>query len=175
MNGHIMDRPWLTAWGKEIGAILKPFLASFETTYGYPPGHNRIIDGGVADGNHGSVKQLEAHPVVAPSLTTFYTTIDEVALPDIGNAYFIHPSSHMLDELTRDGPIHLAESTTAVVFGSDGGGILFAISPNGTTYRSRTASRDSDFEPIATDLRDFLEQLRQAVTRFITTGQPGQL
>jgi hypothetical protein len=62
-----------------------------------------------------------------------------------------------------------------VVFGSDGGGILYAIGPSGTIHRSQAASRDGDFEPIATDLCDLLDQRCRAIIRFIATGRPGRL
>ena len=78
-------------------------------------------------------------------------------------------------KLAYAGPARLCGSASGVVFASDGGGILYAIAPAGTIYRSSAASRDSSFELIATDLTSFLDQLCQAVMRFIATGEPGQL
>jgi hypothetical protein len=172
MNAHLLDRPWLHAWCDELNADLRSFLSSFESIYGYPPDDNKITT--VANGDPAATRQLSTHPAVSPALSDFYTVIDNVTLPDVGNGYFVHPAQLVLDDLTHDGPVRIGQST-AVIFGSDGGGILFASSPDGTIYRSHTASRDSDFAVIATDIHDFLDQLRQAVTRYIQTGQPGSL
>jgi hypothetical protein len=172
MNAHPLDRPWLHAWCDELNTDLRSFLNSFERIYGYPPDDNKITT--VAGGDSASTRQLSTHPAVSPALSDFYTVIENVTLPDIGNGYFVHPARHVLDDLTHDGPVRVGQSG-AVIFGSDGGGILFAISPDGTIHRSHTASRDSDFKVIATDLHDFLDQLRQAATRFIQTRQPGSL
>jgi hypothetical protein len=62
-----------------------------------------------------------------------------------------------------------------VIFASDGGGILYAVTPDGAIFRSAVASRDSAFERIAADLTAFLDQLRDAVMTFIATGEPGGL
>jgi hypothetical protein len=64
---------------------------------------------------------------------------------------------------------------TGVFFASDGGGIQYAIATGGTVHRSTAATRAGDFEPVAADLQDFLDQLRRAVIRFVETGQPGDL
>jgi len=171
MGADHLDQAWLTSWRDELDRALEPFLAAFESRYGYPPGDNRITspdDGPTA-------RKINAHPDTAPDLTLFYQVIYEVLLPDIGNGYYIHPAGHLLDELVYAGPARLGGSVSGVVFASDGGGILYAIAPVGTIYRSTAASRDSGFEVIATDLTSFLDQLRQAVMRFIATGEPGQL
>jgi hypothetical protein len=171
MDTRTPDQAWLASWRDDIGHALAPLLATFETTYGYPPGDNRII----AAGEGRPVGEAAIHPGLPLVLNRFYRTIHEVLLPDIGNGYFIHPLDHVLNELTRQGPVRLVESTPGVVFGSDGGGILYAADHSGTIYRSRAASRNSGFELVAPDLSSFLDQLRQAVKRFVATGQPGWL
>ncbi|MFI7121874.1 hypothetical protein [Amycolatopsis sp. NPDC049868] len=170
MNALTLDQAWLTSWRDDINRALTPLLATFENTYGYPPGENRVAPAG--DRPPARESTLPDMPV---TLTVFYRTIHEVLLPDIGNGYFVHPLDHVLNELTEQGPVSLPESTQGVVFGSDGGGILYAIRHDGTIYRSQVASSDVDFDPLATDLTDFLDQLRQATMRFIATGQPGWL
>jgi hypothetical protein len=171
MSAHSLDQAWLASWRDELNHALEPLLATFENTYGYPPGDNQIT--GPGDGQ--TARKINTHPDTAPDLTPFYKAIHEVRLPDIGNGYFIHPAGHVLEELTHAGPVRLHESAPGVVFASDGGGILYAIAPDGMIYRSKAASRDSGFELITTDLTSFLDQLRQAVMRFIATGEPGQL
>ncbi|OKA03035.1 hypothetical protein ATP06_0238310 [Amycolatopsis regifaucium] len=171
MNAHTLDQAWLTSWRNDINRALTSLLTTFEATYGYPPGENRIAPAG----DRPSARESNSHPDPPATLTVFYRTIHEVLLPDIGNGYFVHPLDHVLNELTKQGPVCLPESTQGVVFGSDGGGILYAISQGGTIYRSRVASRDFDFAPLTPDLTDFLDQLRHATIRFIANGQPGWL
>lgn len=169
MSARPLDQAWLTAWRHELNDALEPLLATFESTYGYPPGDNQVIP---PDGQ--ATRKTSGPPGTPPGLIPFYEAIHEVRLPDIGNGYFIHPPGHVLDELAREGPVRLPESARGAVFASDGGGIRYAIAADGTIYRSATASRDSEFKPIATDLTSFLDQVRQAVMRFIATGEPGQ-
>lgn len=171
IGAHCLDQAWLTSWRDELNRALERFLAAFEGRYGYRPGDNRIT----GPGDDQTARKINAHPDTAPDLTPFYQVIYEVLLPDIGNGYFIHPAGHVLDELAHAGPARLGASASGVVFASDGGGILYAIGADGTIYRSDAASRDSGFEVIAADLASFLDQLRQAVMRFIATGEPGQL
>lgn len=171
MDGQALDQAWLASWSDDVNRALKPFLATFETTQGYAPDDNRITE--AREGQ--PVSEVTTHPYLPAALTGFYQAIHEVLLPDIGNGYFVHPLDHVLNELTQQGLVSLPDSTPGVVFGSDGGGILHATSHSGTIYRSRAASRDSDFELVATDLGEFLDQLRQVVKRFVATGQPGWL
>ena len=171
MGADRLDQAWLTLWRDELNRALEPFLAAFEGRYGYPPGGNRIT--GPGDGR--TARKIDAHPDTAPDLTPFYQVIYEVLLPDIGNGYFIHPASHVLDDLAYAGPVRLAGAASGVVFASDGGGILYAIAAAGAIYHSKAASRESGFELIAADLASFLDHFRQAVMRFIATGEPGRL
>jgi hypothetical protein len=83
-----------------------------------------------------------------------------VVLADVGNAYFIHPASHVLRDLTEGGSVPLGDAGTGALFASDGGGIHFVIATDGAVYRSTAATRDSDFRPVAADLQDLLEQLK---------------
>jgi hypothetical protein len=164
VNADSLDQDWLASWSNEINQALKPFLATFEATYGYPPGDNLIR---TAEASH--------HPNLAHPLDDLYEAIHELSLPDIGNGYFIHPADHVFGDLEDQGPVGLADSGSGTVFASDGGGILYAITGNGTIHRSHAASRDSGFDLIANNLGDFLTQLRRAVITFIHTGEPGKL
>src|ERR1700712_3810762 len=121
MNALTLDQAWLTSWRDDINLALTPLLATFENTYGYPPGENRIAPAG----DRSTDRESNLHPDMSAALTVFYRTIHEVVLSDIGNGYFVHLLDHVLNELTEQGPVYLAESTQGVVFGSDGGGILY--------------------------------------------------
>jgi hypothetical protein len=167
------DAAWLATWRKDIETALTKLLPGFENHFGYPPGENTIQD--PDPDSLTSARHLAAHPGVAAVLPHFYRHIGQVILADVGNAYFIHRASHVLSDLTDGGPIPLEDAGTGTFFASDGGGIHFAIATDGTIHRSTAANRDSDFHPVATDLQDFLDQLRFAVIRFVRTGQPGDL
>ncbi|WBO61484.1 hypothetical protein [Streptomyces camelliae] len=101
--------------------------------------------------------------------------IDSVSLPDIGNGYFIHPPSTVTAYLDEYGAVPLKNGDHGIVFGSDGGGNLFALAANGTVHKSRTASWNDEFYAVAASLRDFLEQLHDVIDQFAATGHPGAL
>lgn len=109
-----------------------------------------------------------------PALVSFYQIIGAVVLPDIGNGHFIHSAEAVLNQLQEEGTVKVG-GADAVVFASNGGGVLYAITPTGAIHRSSTASRDSDFELVATDLAGYLGGLRGVVSEFIRTGDPGKL
>lgn len=167
------DAAWLALWCEDVDSALARLLPGFEDRFGYPPGENAVRRPG-PDGL-AAAQRLAAHMGVVAALPHFYRHVGEVVLADVGNAYFIHPASHVLRDLSDSGPIPLRGTDTGAFFASDGGGIHFAICTDGTVRRSITASRDSDFHPVAADLQDFLDQLRGAVIRFVNTGKPGDL
>ncbi|MEV6304897.1 hypothetical protein AB0M02_36170 [Actinoplanes sp. NPDC051861] len=149
-----LDPGWVRAWVAEITAHLRSVLSAFDTYYPFPPGRNEVV---LADPG----RSLPGG--TPPDLTAFYRVVEEVTMPDIGNGFFIHP------------PVLLSDGDHGTVFASNGGGILYAIGPDNTVHRSRAASTDSDFDPVATDLRDFLGQVLDAVAHFAATRNPGDL
>ncbi|MEU9110917.1 S1 RNA-binding domain-containing protein [Streptomyces sp. NPDC048483] len=156
---------WLTSWSRTMTAELADRMAAFEATYGYPPSVNEVRPASDDQCLAAALLRL-AHPDASSHLTTFYATVHEVSLPDIGNGYFLHPPEHVRAELTAEGPVRIGPDPahTAVVFGSDGGGLLFAIDRRGRLHRSRTASRDGEFEPLCDTLEEFLTGIRRAVS-----------
>ncbi|WP_338909413.1 hypothetical protein [Streptomyces nigra] len=63
-----------------------------------------------------------------------------------------------------------------LIIGSNGGGLIYVAGPDGTVYRTRTASLDEpELDKVADDLRQFLELLERSLTRFKTDGDPGHL
>jgi hypothetical protein len=171
VNTDILNAPWLQAWAADITAHLQSVLATFDTYYPFPPGENEVVLASPA--HQASLDALRGHPAIPPDLLTFYSAVNEVTMSDIGNAYFIHAPDLVLAHLTAYGLLN--DANDGVIFASDGGGILFVIGQDGTIHRSLAASTDTGFEPIATDLRDFLEQLRDAAARYVTTRTPGDL
>lgn len=118
MGPHVPDQA-LAAWCDDSNRSIEPLPVTFESDRGYPPGVNRVVEAG--EGRRGG--EAAARADLPPALAMFYRTIHEVLLPDVGNGYFVHPLDHVLDELTRLGPVRLPGSCPGVVFGSDGGGI----------------------------------------------------
>lgn len=63
-----------------------------------------------------------------------------------------------------------------LVIGSNACGLIYVAGPDGTVYRTRTASLDEpELDKVADDLRQFLEQLERSLARFKTDGDPGYL
>ncbi|MFJ9847317.1 hypothetical protein ACIRYZ_44220 [Kitasatospora sp. NPDC101155] len=172
MNTDSLDPNWIRDWAAAVTAHLQSVLAAFDTYYPFPPGENEVVL--AAPDQLDSLDALRAQPATPPDLVTFYKVINEVAMPDIGNAFFIHAADATISQLS-DGPALLNDGDAGTIFASNGGGILYAIGRDSRVHRSHAASPDSDFEPIATNLRDFLEQLRDAVAHFAATGTPGDL
>lgn len=173
MNTVGLDRSWLEAWSREVTRTTSRMTDSFEETHGYPPGENTVL---LADGGTRAVAEsLGTNHRVPPALLSLYSVVDGVSLPDVGNGYFVHPPSAAAEHLDEYGAVRLTEDNCGVVFASDGGGTLYAIGADGRIHRSTAPSWVDEFEVVATDLRDFLEQLRRTVVRFVATGHPGRL
>ncbi|MFV0138149.1 hypothetical protein ACLGIH_34245 [Streptomyces sp. HMX87] len=168
-----LDSSWLHAWCQEVSQGVSGLMGSFEETHGYPAGNNNVAP--ADDETRAAVALLANHRPEHGALLSLYAVIDSVSMPDIGNGYFIHPPSTVTEHLDEYGAVPLTNGAHGVVFGSDGGGRLFALTGNGAVHKSRTAAWNDDFYSVAADLRDFLEQLRRAVEQFAVTGAPGAL
>jgi hypothetical protein len=172
----------LLAWRTEVQGTLRSLLSRFEQTFGYPPGGNELA--GPAD--PADIASLATHddPRVPDDLLVFYQVTGEVSLPDVGNGYFIHRPDLVLAHATGLVWRVTGRHTGAVVvFGSDGGGTLYALAagtgspvyrlpPDGIVEGTYTSDQDG-FRVVASNLWDFLDQLRDAVQRFVDTGEPG--
>ncbi|MEV7518974.1 hypothetical protein ACWGUP_28835, partial [Streptomyces diastaticus] len=163
MTTSDLSSGWLANWQHEITAMLQQTLAHFETAYGYPAGDNDVL---VADDQSRAMAARLEDAAVPAALVTFYSSIAELQLPDIDHGYFIHSPDLVLDHLAEYGPVRLADDRTGIVFGSDGGGILFALDQSGQVHRSTTASWFDEFELAAPSLTQFLEQLHRATVVF---------
>ncbi|MEU6676391.1 SMI1/KNR4 family protein [Streptomyces sp. NPDC046925] len=151
-------------------------VATFEETYGYPPGRNEVR---LADEDDlRAAREYAREMLGSDEQLKFYESFGEVALPDVGNGYFIHSARDVLHRVAEEGYafIPMADDPHGMVIGSDGGGILFVADWGGVIHRSRTASLDAaDFDRVADDFPEFLELIRRSVTRFVETGEPGYL
>lgn len=171
MNGEALDPRWVRTWAADITAHLQSILSAFDTYYPFPPGENEVV---LAGPDQSSLDAIRSNSETPLDLFAFYQVIKEVTMSDIGNGFFIHAPDTVITQLA-DGPVLLGDGNTGTVFASNGGGLLYAIGPDNTVHRSNDASTDSRFEPVATDLRDFLGQVLNAVTHFAATRTPGDL
>lgn len=173
MTTSHLSADWLTAWRRGITAKIDETLALFETIHDYPPGENAVL--AADDQSRAAAARLTDTIELPAALVAFYSAIAELQLPDIDYGYFIHPPDLVLDHYTDCGPVHFANHGTGIVFGSDGGGILFALDRDGRVHRSTTASWLDDFEVAAPALLQFLKQLHRAVADFTdNTKRPSQ-
>ncbi|MGW0859416.1 hypothetical protein [Streptomyces sp. NPDC002690] len=174
-----MDRPpysaaWLARWRQEITDVVGAMLLTFEETHGFAPGDHRVR---VADeDDRRAARDLARESLAFGDLLTFYESFGAVALPDVGNGYFIHSARELLRRLSEEGAVFMPEADDphGLVIGSDGGGGLFVADRGGAIHRTRTAAPGgAEFDRVADDLPEFLDLLRGAVVRFAETGETG--
>ncbi|MFD0359681.1 SMI1/KNR4 family protein [Streptomyces sp. NPDC127110] len=161
----------LADWRAEVSAALAAVTAGFEEKYGYSPGENAVHPPEAAD--RVAAGRIAAEAPGFADLAAYYGEVGAVLMSDVGNGYFLHPASDALDE--RTALPQAGEAVPAVLIGSDGGGILYAVAADGAVWRSRTASEEGEFDRIADGLAEFLDLLRRSVHRFHDSGQPGLL
>ncbi|MFF0393984.1 hypothetical protein ACFYS8_35565 [Kitasatospora sp. NPDC004615] len=133
----------IAAWQARTNAALADLTAGFEDRFGYPPGVNAVHPATPA-----TRAAAEALGPLPADLAALYREIAAADLPDVDHGFFVHPP----DLVAAHGPHPL-------VFASDGGGLLFALTTDGRVLRSLAASRDAGFALEAGCLRDFLDQL----------------
>ncbi|MFC9686248.1 hypothetical protein [Streptomyces sp. NPDC056948] len=110
------------------------FMEQFQSKFGYPPDDNGVESAsGSASGETAGLSDLPQ------DLITFYRHVDRVSLPDVGSGLFVHPADRTVAGVRGDLPTRIVGSRedSVVVFGSDGGGALFALSATDetTVYR----------------------------------------
>ena len=167
---------WLSQWRDEITDAVSSMISTFEETYGYEPGTNEVR---VADEEAvRAARDYGRELLGSEDLLTFYESIGEVVLPDVGNGYFVHSARDVLDRLAEEGAVFVPEADDphGIVIASNGGGILYVADWGGSIHRSRTASLDdAEFDKVADNLPEFLDHIRRCVVRFVETGATGEL
>ncbi|MGK5638342.1 hypothetical protein ACSNOK_08515 [Streptomyces sp. URMC 126] len=136
-------------------------MSSFARTRGYPPGQNVVAL--ATDESHAATGALVDLTPIPSDLTTLYWVMREASLPDVWYGYFIHPASTVAEHFRAYGSVRVDDEPPGIVFGSDGGGRLFAVAGSGRVWRSTTASWDGDFEVTAASIQEFLEQIGRRV------------
>ncbi|MGW5466013.1 SMI1/KNR4 family protein [Streptomyces sp. NPDC003996] len=147
----------------------------FERWHGFPPGTNEVRPASRDDQT--AARALAQVSFIPADLVTFYASIGDVTLADVGNGYFLDPASDVLLRLQQYGVVDVGADQDAhgLVIGSNGGGLSY-VAGHGSVHRTRTASLDEpELDKVADDLRQFLELLEHSLTRFVANGEPGHL
>ncbi|MBE8477494.1 SMI1/KNR4 family protein [Streptomyces sp. 3R004] len=148
----------------------------FERRHGFPPGSNQVRP---ADHDGQAAARMLAQVTAAPAdLVTFYGSVGGVSWEDVGNGYFLDRAGDVLLRLLEYGVVDVGtdQEASGLVVGSNGGGQMYVVGPDGVVYRTRTASLDNpEFDKVADDLRQFLELLERSLTGFNAGGDPGYL
>jgi hypothetical protein len=157
---------WLDEWVKCMEALTSVFMERFQLAFGYPPGENCVEPASGAFGAGG--EELVGVEGVPEDLVVFYRRVGRVSLPDVGSGFFVHSVGQAVAGLWGDLPTRIvgAREDSIVVFGSDGGGALFALSvtDGATVYRLPPSGVEGGVyregvlpcEVVASDLAGFL-------------------
>ncbi|MBB5803823.1 hypothetical protein F4560_003591 [Saccharothrix ecbatanensis] len=111
-------------WRAAMRDACDDLLRDFGARFGYEPDEHTVAGPTAAE----VVAAAEAAGLPEP-LAEFYRHIGQVSLPDAFNGFFIHSLRGVLANSTAGMPVRAPGLTDAniVVFGSDGGGQLFAV------------------------------------------------
>ncbi|MBD0692422.1 hypothetical protein BG452_38600 [Streptomyces sp. CBMA123] len=161
MPGPQLDPEWLRTWCEETETALAGFTRSFAERYGFPPGENALAPA-TPHSRRAADALAELLPLPA-DLATLHQALAGASLPDVDNGYFIHAPETVAAQLREYGVPAVDGERLPLVFGSDGGGHLFATGHTGRVWRSATASVDGDFELVAETLEDFLRRIGRLI------------
>lgn len=144
MRGSVtITGEWIEGWINRMERHTAVFTEQFEGKFGYPPDENFVAPATDSAPATAMLDELSAFDGVPEDLITFYRKVDEVSLPDLESGFFVHPASQTLSGVRGDLPTRITGSIddSVVVFGSDGGGALYALSSTdgSTVYRLPTS------------------------------------
>lgn len=149
------------AWAHRVRAEVDRFLDGFEERLGYQPD---------ANGVKLSADEVDPGIVELPGdVRTFFSSVDEVSLPDVWNGYFLGPADITVRSFVEGDPRAVMVGTDehrAIQIGSDGGGSYYVVDldSGGSVLRVSEAVLDAGVlrgvvEHVGSDLNDFLEGL----------------
>jgi hypothetical protein len=164
ITGEILNR-----WAGQVADLASTFTAGFEGRFGYPPGVNALVSATPQAGQE-AVQTLSGYEVPA-ELLQFFARVESVSLPDLDNGIYIHTADSVADGLAGNQPTEVvgALNERVVVFGSDGGGGLVAMTiPNGSVLMLRNGAlmgpryevEESGVQMLSDGLWGFLESIR---------------
>lgn len=179
----MIDEQWLASWVTRLEAATARALREVLASYPFEPDEHRIGPPAVV----GELAALrERVPWVPDDLLTLYRQVGPVSLPDIANGYYIHAPKHVAADSERAAVrpdrvgAGLADPVDVVVFGSNGGGDLYALvtTSRGPVYRLRDAGYEAGVYHgtrhgvaiVGDDLHHFLGRLLTAVETFADRG-----
>lgn len=176
----MLTEDWLTGWAARLDAAVTRALRDVVSTFPFEAGAHQV-------GPPASPAELtalrEALPSVPDPLVALQRHVGPVALPDIGNGYFLHPAEQIAAG-GHDGRADRIGSpfdpgVDIVVFGSNGGGDRYAVATgDGRVFRLRDTSyvdgvhegTDHGITVVGPDLPHFLELLLAATAAFADDG-----
>ncbi|GAA3247518.1 SMI1/KNR4 family protein [Dactylosporangium siamense] len=188
-----MDEQRLIAWGASIEAATTRAVRDIVSTFPFEPGAHDVGP----PASEAELAELRSRmPWIPDALVAVCRLVGAVSLPDIANGYFMFDPGYILGVLYHhDGlPDRIGapfdEDVDIVVFGSDGGGALYAITLGdiGTVYRLRECAYDDaggcysydtgasydtshvGVTMVAESLDKFLDKLLNAVMAFADDG-----
>ena len=158
--------------------LASEFTAGFEARFGYPPGVNELVSAAPQEGERAG-RLLSAHGV-PEDLILFYAQIESVSLPDLDNGLFIHSADAVVSGIAGGQPTEVVGAIAGriVVFGSDGGGGLFAMTvPDGRIIVLRGGAligprydvEESGVQTLPGGLWGFLESIRTDLLQATST------
>jgi hypothetical protein len=181
----MLDEQRLIGWAAAIDAAAARALRDVLSTLPFEPVAHTV--GPPASEADLAALQLRL-PWTPEDLLAVCRRVGPVNLPDIANSYFMFEPEYILGVLLYhdDGvPDRIGEPfdepVDVVIFGSDGGGALYAIAVGdaGTVYRLRECGYQAGVyhsfgglgvTVVAENLDDFLDELLTAVTAFAVDG-----
>lgn len=171
ISGQCID-----SWIDSMSKLTATLMSDFEARFGYPPDENVILTATPESGAESLqiLSAIEAHS----DLLDFYSRVEEVSLPDVANGFFISSAEAVVAGIDNWQPVEIVGAfvDTIVVFGSDGGGGLFALNSTGEKVYHLTggalvgSSYDADeagAKVISADLWGFLEYLRSELAQMV--------
>ncbi|MET7356830.1 hypothetical protein ABZS76_00135 [Streptomyces sp. NPDC005562] len=162
---------WVAHWLGRMEGYANAFTEQFEAKFGYPPDENFVSR--AAEPLPPALDELSGVEGVPQDLVNFYRQVGEVSLPDLESGFFIQPVDRTLSGIRGDLPTRITggRDDSVVVFGSDGGGALYALSSadGSTVYRLPPARVEGSVytegplpcEVVATTLADHLTTLER--------------
>ncbi|MEU8134981.1 hypothetical protein [Streptodolium elevatio] len=156
----------MIGWAAEMAQLAAEFTRGFEATHGFEPGDNYVR---LAD-RQARPSTVCGGALLPVSLADFYSVVGEVGLPDVHYGFFVESVESVL---AGAGTVHPTKAARAVegdivVFGTNGGGDLIAMTTDGRVYMMSGASGpwpvldvdEADIRAAFSDLAEFLAFLR---------------
>jgi hypothetical protein len=173
-SGDSIPMPDISAWT----ALLKSLLEQLrQMDFGYPLGANVIRSPQSISLVDECLESVELHE--HGSIHDFYSACDGISLPDVHVGYFVKPVAELPRVRLQSEPIEVVGETSGriVVFGSTGGGGLFALRRGlwdvlylapGRMESGTYFSAEGQVGIVASDFLGFLVRLLDDVKAFVT-------